>query len=76
MENLSPCPNCGSRALFKSREVAAASQHGPNLLPGLGSFLRWGRMNIVVCRDCGLMRLFANPDARAKLAGSNKWSPL
>ena len=76
MENLSPCPNCGSRSIYKSEEVSAGGGHAPNYLPGLGSFWLSGRFNLVLCRDCGLTRFFASPQARAKLSESNKWKQL
>src|SRR5207245_7267112 len=48
MESLSPCPNCGSRALYRSEEVEATSTHGPNILPWLGRFLYRARMSLVL----------------------------
>ena len=76
MENLSPCPNCGSRALYRSEDVEATSAHGPNILPWLGRFLHRARMSLVLCRDCGLVRLFAGAEARAKVSESKKWKRL
>jgi len=76
MENLSPCPNCGSRALYKSGNVSAGGGHAPNYLPGLGSFWNSEQFYLVICRDCGLTRFFARPEARAKISESNKWKPL
>ncbi len=72
-----PCPNCGSGPLYRRERVAASGSHGPDLLPGLG---KWGvfgaRFSVVVCGNCGLMRLFASADARAKLRDSEKWQHL
>jgi len=76
MESLSPCPNCGSRALYRSEEVEATSTHGPNILPWLGRFLYRARMSLVLCQGCGLVRLFADAEARAKVSESKKWKPL
>jgi DNA-directed RNA polymerase subunit RPC12/RpoP len=77
MENTSPCPNCGSRALYKSFAVSAAVRgYSPDLLPGLGSFFVPGKYNLVMCRDCGLTRFFAQAEAREKLSDSKKWKPL
>jgi predicted RNA-binding Zn-ribbon protein involved in translation (DUF1610 family) len=76
MENLSPCPNCGNRALYRSQNVEATSTHGPNNLPGLGRFLHRARMSLVLCRDCGLVRIFADAEARAKVSESKNWAPL
>jgi hypothetical protein len=76
MEKLSPCPNCDSRALYQSQDVEATSTHGPNILPWLGRFLHRARMSLVLCRDCGLVRIFADAEARAKLSESKRWKPL
>jgi len=76
MENLSPCPNCGGRSLYKSEEVSAGGGHAPNYLPGLGSIWLAGKFNLILCRDCGLTRFFASPTARAKLSESKKWKQL
>jgi hypothetical protein len=74
MANVSPCPNCNSRNLYKTkRPVGSGGGHAPNYLPGLGGFLRSGRFSVVVCRDCGLTRYFALPDALEKLPDSSKW---
>lgn len=76
MENLSPCPNCGSRRLYKSPEVNSGGGSSPNYLPGLGSFWASGQFNLIVCRDCGLTRFFASTKARTKLSESDQWKPL
>jgi hypothetical protein len=77
MQDLTPCPNCLGRTLYASRELSAWSgQHGPNYLEGLGALFRPARLTVVVCRDCGLMRFFAGPKARAKLKESSKWRPV
>ncbi len=76
MDNTSPCPNCGSKELYRSDEVSAGGGHAPNYLPGLGNFFFSERFNLVVCRDCGLTRFFARSSARAKLPDSKKWKRL
>ncbi len=76
MENLSPCPNCGSRTLYRSEEVEATSTHGPNILPWLGRLFHRARMSLVLCKDCGLVRVFATPEARAKVSESEHWKQL
>ncbi len=73
MEDVTPCPNCGGRTLYRSREVSSGGGYAPNYLPGLGGFCKTGRFTLVVCRDCGLTRFFASPPSRAKLKDSNKW---
>jgi predicted nucleic-acid-binding Zn-ribbon protein len=76
MDNTSPCPNCGGRELFRSEEVEATSVHGPNVLPWLGRLFHRARMSLVLCRDCGLVRFFADTEARAKVPESTKWKRL
>jgi len=73
MDHLVPCPGCGNRTLYQSENVGAGSSHGPDLLPGLGKFVSSAKFVVVVCRDCGLTRFYAQPEARAKLKDSKKW---
>jgi hypothetical protein len=47
-----------------------------DLLPGSGGVFSHGRLHVVICRDCGLMRLFANPGATDKLLDSEGWAPV
>ena len=54
---VSKCPNCGGSDLYRSVQTTPANgMFGPNLLPKLSS----GRFRVVVCKDCGLTRLFAS----------------
>jgi predicted nucleic-acid-binding Zn-ribbon protein len=76
MDKIAPCPNCGSKALYKSEEVLAGGGYAPNYLPGLGSFWIAERFNLVACKDCGLTRFSARPGAMAKLPGSKKWKQV
>jgi predicted nucleic-acid-binding Zn-ribbon protein len=76
MDQVAPCPNCGSKTLYRSREVSSGGGHGPELLPGLGRFVFPAKFAIVVCRDCGLLRFFAQAEARARLKDSNKWKAI
>lgn len=50
--------------------------HGPLLLPGLGRLFSYAKMDIRVCADCGLIRTYAEPAARAKLSTSDCWKAL
>jgi hypothetical protein len=59
-----PCPNCGGNSLYW---ITVPSGGSGWLLPGLGEFLFFAELNVVVCSDCGLARLFAAPDALKKL---------
>ena len=73
MDNVAPCPNCESKNLYRGPATSAGGGHAPNYLPGLGRFLSTAKFVLVVCRDCGLTRFFAQPEARAKLSESGKW---
>ena len=76
MDNITPCPECGGRTLFRGPATSSGGGHAPNYLPGLGQFLFSARFVLVVCRDCGLTRFFAQPEARAKLKESGKWTSV
>lgn len=76
MEQLTPCPNCRSHTLYEGPPVGVGGGHGPDYLPGLGGFCQSARLVPVVCRDCGLTRLFAVREARAKLKESRKWKSV
>jgi predicted nucleic-acid-binding Zn-ribbon protein len=76
MENVVPCPNCGGRTLYRGPATSSGGGHAPNYLPGLGRFLFSARFVLVVCRDCGLTRFFAQPEARTKLKESEKWKAV
>ena len=73
---ISPCPNCGSGNLHRSKPISAGGGYAPNYLPGLGRLLRSGKFELVVCRDCGLTRFFAGPEAREKLGQAGQWQRL
>jgi hypothetical protein len=72
---ISPCPNCGGNNLYTT-SVVAGGGYAPYYLPGLGGFLRHARFDLVACADCGLIRFFAEPEATAKIAASDKWTKL
>ena len=77
MENLVPCPNCGGRTLYRGPATSSGGGHAPNYLPGLGRFIFSAKFVLVVCRDCGLTRFFvAEPEARARLRESGKWTAI
>jgi DNA-directed RNA polymerase subunit RPC12/RpoP len=77
MKSPVPCPNCQSRNLYKTKKPdPSGGGHAPNFLPGLGKWYRAARFDIVVCRDCGLSRFFANEEDRSHLDNSSKWERL
>jgi predicted nucleic-acid-binding Zn-ribbon protein len=69
-----PCPTCGSAELFRSHPIDSGTMRSPNLLPGLGGFLHYASFRVVVCRNCGLTRFFADPQATDKLSSSAEWA--
>lgn len=74
--NVSPCPNCGSKNLYRSQAVSAGGGHAPNYLPGLGGFFRSERFHLVLCKDCGLTRFFARREATEKVSELTTWERL
>jgi predicted nucleic-acid-binding Zn-ribbon protein len=73
MSGVAPCPECGGKSLYSGPPTSAGGGHAPNYLPGLGRFFSSAKFVLVVCRDCGLTRFYAQPDARAELTESSKW---
>ncbi|MCC7012760.1 MAG: hypothetical protein IT454_09385 [Planctomycetes bacterium] len=73
---VAPCPNCGGSNLYRSQLLRAGGGYAPNYLPDLGSFWAVARFKLVVCRDCGLTRWFAQPPALEKLDTSDHWEPV
>ena len=73
--NLSPCPNCGGKDVFRSVKAVSAGGggHAPNYLPGLGGFFGAEKFHVVLCGQCGLTRLFARRSALEKVGESAKW---
>jgi hypothetical protein len=72
METFAPCPHCKGNTLYRSPEVSSGNGH-VDYLPGLGPWYRSARFVVVTCRDCGLMRFFASPEARKRLGEAKKW---
>jgi hypothetical protein len=73
---VSPCPNCASNNLYRSQPVSAGGGYAPNFLAGLGGLWCAAKLNLVVCRDCGLTRFFASREATDKLSDSKKWQRI
>ena len=76
MDSVTPCPNCRGTTQYRGPAVSAGGGYAPNCLSELGRFLVSAKFVLVVCRDCGLTRFFAQPEARAKLKESRKWKAL
>jgi len=73
---VAPCPNCGGRTLYRGPETSSGGGHAPHFLTSLRRVFRTAKFTLVVCRNCGLTRFFAAPEARAKLKESSKWKPV
>lgn len=69
------CLHCDSRQLF-TRRVNAGGTYGPNLLQGLGGFVRFAKFDVVLCADCGRCEFFADKEAREQVAWSRQWRRL
>ena len=74
MSSSSKCPECGVAALFRHRYVDAGTMRGPRLLPDLGGVGTYGTFTVVVCSECGLTRLYAEPLARKQVQESDDWT--
>ena len=72
---MKPCPDCDSSNVFRfASTVSSQGGYGPDLLPKLHpSFFTTAKMTPVVCGDCGLLRLYAEKEALAKLSASSEW---
>jgi hypothetical protein len=70
---LHPCPECESRDVYKTKEIASGGSDF-QLLTGLGTWHSAAKMIVVVCRACGLIRAYASEEARKKLSESKKWT--
>ena len=66
------CPECGGEDL-RVAVTEAGSYTGRGLLPGLGTWLDYAPLSVVVCRECGLLRCFAQPAALDKLDHTVGW---
>lgn len=70
----SPCPECGSSDLHKpEKPVSSGGGYAPDLLPGLSSVFKSGKLDVVLCGNCGLIRLYARREALERLRSSKKW---
>lgn len=74
-DEMRKCPECEGITLY-TRTVASGTGHGPVLLPGLGGFLQYARLEVVLCTRCGLTRFYAQEEAREKVARARGWRPL
>jgi hypothetical protein len=68
----STCPNCRGQELYTRRQ---STSHVP-LLNGLGGFLHFAHMDVVLCSSCGHCMLFADEEATAKVKTESDWRSL
>lgn len=74
MKKISACTNCGSREQrIASTQTGGVKSSTTNLLPGAGGWLTPATLQIVVCLECGLTRLFADSEAVTNLRNSDLW---
>lgn len=74
MPHISPRPNCSAKRLYKSKEVSSGAGYAPDYLPNLGGFLSSRKFHVVVGRDRGPTRFFAEEEATARLDTAGKWT--
>ncbi len=67
------CPQCHATASYQT--FSPSGGWGFNLLPALGGLVS-AEIDVFVCAECGLIRLFASRDARKKLAESSWWNKV
>ena len=74
---VSACPGCGGANLYRTvKPAGSGGGYAPNYLPGLGSFLRTGKFDVVLCGDCGLTRFYATAACVERLADSPRWERI
>ena len=76
MISVMPCPNCSGSNIYQNKRGISGGGYAANYLPGLGNFFSCAKLYPTVCNDRGLVRLFIDEDARAKLDVSSKWRKL
>ena len=60
MAVVSFCPHCRGTEIY--HEEVVAHQGNMDLLPGIGSFLSFGRFDVYACAGCGHVQLFIQSD--------------
>ncbi len=66
------CPSCGGSRMYRSaHNTPANGVLGPHLLPTLSQ----GQFRVVVCKDCGLMSLFASL-MDTEVLTAPEWEPI
>ena len=76
MSSSKQCPECESTHLHVHGDISARGGYGPDLLPGTSGVFTNAKMKAIVCKDCGLVRFFAQRDTLAKLSSDKGWQRL
>ena len=79
MSDSSRCPECGGGSLYRTTVGSGPVGGAANgimfdLLPELGTFFSYAKMDSVVCRDCGLLRFYVSPESRNRLDEAQGWT--
>ena len=76
MSSSKQCPECESTHLYVHGDISARGGYGPDLLPGTSGVFTNAKMKAIVCKDCGLVRFYAQRDTLAKLSSDKGWQRL
>jgi len=79
MPSKKECPHCGGDNTYECTTPVDKGRMGyaAVLLPGLArNIFTRARIYSVLCKDCGLVRFFADDDAVSKLPTSWRWKKL
>ena len=80
MREVKPCPECGGTEIYRRRYLTGQWDLGGDIrgfgFPELGGATYGAMYSMLVCRDCGHVRLFASEEARAKLAEAPGWTRM
>ena len=70
------CPECDGTELYVHGDISTRGGYGPDLLPGTSGLFTTAKMKAVVCKDCGLVRFYAQRDTLAKLTADHGWQRM
>ena len=73
MKRSSICPECAGCTVLRHRFVDVASVVGARLMPVGGGPWAEATFEVLVCADCGLTRMFAEPRTLTRFRESAEW---
>ncbi|MEM7361245.1 MAG: helix-turn-helix transcriptional regulator [Pseudomonadota bacterium] len=74
---LRPCPECGADKVYQCTDQVDTTTIGGELLPKISPRrFSSAKMTVIVCRACGYLRNFVEPDALAKIKDAENWRLL